>query len=187
MCMSAIWLQALPATAGSQTNYVIAPVSSRSPAIEGRLVPTTRPGLADPPLRCLADPGDIGGRTALEALDVRIRLQDFLGLLIRGLRVIEALVLVADHLHVGIGRQLALDPAVHPLVVRLGAEAADEDRILALFAINSAKCPSDRTVGLVVEGLDVVMHTNLVRGLMVTTTMSASMASAAPGPTGRGP
>ena len=111
----------------------------------------------------LADADHVGGRAALEALDVRMGLDDFLGLFVGFLGIVKGFALVDDHLHVRVLGQLLVDAAVGPLVVGDRAKAANKDGILALFAHQRRQAIHETGAeGHVVEGLDVPVHILLI-------------------------
>ncbi len=57
--------------------------------------------------------------------------------------------------------------AIHPFVVCLGAQAANKDGILALFAhLGSQAIHQPGAESCVIEGLDIIIHIFLVRSLM---------------------
>ena len=98
-----------------------------------------------------------------------MRLEELARDLVGDLAVILRLdaVLRFEQLHVGVGLLLPLDGTVGPLVVRGVGDVADHRRVETLFAHRRGEVVHDeRTVGLVVEGLDVV-HRVLLAGALV--------------------
>lgn len=113
-----------------------------------------------------ADAEHIITRRGLEALDIRVLAQDFLGLFIGAVGIVEGFVVRVDERHVGmlLGVRFA---GADPLHMCAAAERADECRPLALVthALGQAFVECGSVIGIV-EGFDVRLRVLLVVGLM---------------------
>src|SRR5690625_2722095 len=119
-------------------------------ADDGDLV--LQPGLLDR----LSHADDVGGRRALDPLEVRVGREQLLHALVGDLGVVGGLDEVPDHLHVGVVLLLVLLRGGHPGHVGGRAQRADHHGVLALTAHPGGELLHEvDAVVLVAEGLQV--------------------------------